>query len=117
MPIRKPRLSWAEEATRLACLRQLQAEGLDVEIPEDWRVRNRPLDIIIASPAECTVRESRTGGIYYAALVRLVARSALILTDCDMNTSWDDQIVLESFRDPVCMLGSEEYWQRDVLNH
>ena len=60
---------------------------------------------------------SRTGGIYYALLVRLRARSGLILTDCDITTKYDAQIVLESFHDPVWRLGGTEYLPGEVLNH
>src|ERR1700738_1644357 len=116
MPIRKPRLNREEQARNLACLERLRAEGIDVEIPEEWKWRDGALDIILASPAESTVYESRTGGIYYAILVRLAARSRGALTWCDIAARWDDQVVLESFLDPVCKLGEEEHRQGDVLN-
>jgi hypothetical protein len=116
MPIRKPRLSRVEEATHLDCLRQLQAEGLDVEIPEE---NSRALDIVVAGPAESTVFESASGGVCYAVLPRLVAlQSGRSLWDWDMSTAYDNQIVPESFdgRDPVCTLGGQEYRACDVLN-
>jgi hypothetical protein len=119
MPIHKPRNGREQEAVYLDRLRQLQAEGIDVEIPEEWSQRNRALDIIIAPPTASSICEPRTGSLIYIVLVRLVSRSGLLLGDCDINTSWDHQIVLESFHDqgPVCRLGSAEFCRREVLNH
>jgi hypothetical protein len=119
MPIHKPRNSREQEAVYLDRLRQLQAEGIDVEIPEEWSQRDRALKIIVAPPAASSVCESRTGSIIYIVLVRLVPRSGLLLTDSDINTRWDNQIVLESFHDqsPVCRFGSAEFCRREVLNH
>jgi hypothetical protein len=110
-------LTQAERTEHLVRAEQLRASGVEIEIPKDWQEQNRPLDIIVASPRECTVYESRSGGPHYAVLARLVARSGLILTDCDITTKYDGEIVLESFRDAVCTLGGVEYCQRDVLNH
>ena len=117
MPTRKPRLSRAEEAAHRDYLRQLQAEGIDVEIPEESTALTRALDIYHGPPEACTVRETRTGGIVYALLTRLIALSGLTLTDGDITTDWDDQIVLESFlAGPICRLGGYEYMQSEVLN-
>jgi hypothetical protein len=64
-----------------------------------------------------TVFEFRTGGIGYAPFVRLEARAGLTIDDFDITTKCDDQIVLESFLDdPICRLGTVEYWQTEVLN-
>jgi hypothetical protein len=120
MPIYKPRLSRPEEAMKLDYLRQLQFEGLDVEIPEEWQENSRVLDIVTAGPAESTVFESASGGVCYAVLTRLVAeRSGSILTDWALSTDYDEQIVPESFddRDPVWILGGQVYRQGEVLNH
>jgi hypothetical protein len=48
MPNLKRRLSRLEEATHQDYLRQLQAEGIDVEIPEEWQENSRALDIVLA---------------------------------------------------------------------
>jgi hypothetical protein len=74
MSIYKPRLSRGEKAMRLNYLRQLQAEGHDVDIPQEWQENSRALDIILASFAASTVCEFATGGIGYAIFVRLIAR-------------------------------------------
>ena len=115
----KPRLSRAKEAEHRDYLRKLQAEGVDVEIPEEWQEHARALNIVVGGPAENMVFESATGGIHYAVLVRLVVeRSGMILTDWDLSINYDDQIVPESFddRDPVWKLGGREYTQSEVLN-
>jgi hypothetical protein len=120
MLIHKPRrLSRAEEATYRDCLRQLQFEGIDVEIPEEWQESSRALDIVAAGPAESTVFESATGGVYYAILVRVIAeRSGFTLTDWGLETSYDDQIVPASFddRDRMWNLGGQMYRPNEVLN-
>jgi hypothetical protein len=48
-------------------LRQLQAEGIDIEIPEEWQENSRALDIVLAGSAESTVFESATSGVLYAS--------------------------------------------------
>jgi hypothetical protein len=119
MSICKPRLSRAKEAEHRDYLRKLQAEGVDVEIPEEWQEHLRALDIVVGGPTENMVFESATGGIHYAVLLRLVVeRSGMILTGWDLSTDYDDQIVTESFddRDRVWKLGGREYSQSEVLN-
>jgi hypothetical protein len=116
MPNLKRRLSRLEEATHRDYLRQLQAEGIDVEIPEEWQEYSRDLDIVLG---ESVVFESATGGVHYAVLTRFIAeRSGLIVTDWDLNTDYDDQIVPESFDDRhlIFKLGGQEYYRREVLN-
>jgi hypothetical protein len=120
MLIHKPRrFSRAEEATYRDCLRQLQAEAIDVEIPEDGQENSRALDIVVAGPTESAVFESATGGVNYAVLARFVAlRSGLTLSEWSLCTHYDEQIVPESFEDgsPECKLGGREYQLREVLN-
>jgi len=118
MPIRRRTLTLAEQTEDLIRADQLLASGVEIEISEQSRERSRSLDIIIAPPTVSAVCEFPTGVIGYAPFVRLVARSALTLTDCDISTVFDDQIVLESFREgPICRLGTAEYRQSEVLNH
>lgn len=119
MPIHKTRLSRAEEAAHLNRLQQLQAEGLDVEIPEQWQLDSRGLEIVLAGLGEGTVFESPTGGVCYAVLARLLAlRSGLIVEGWGLATAYDDQIVPESFdgRDLIFRLGGQEYRPCEVLN-
>jgi hypothetical protein len=116
MPIRRRTLTQAERAEHLARTEQLRASGVDIEITEAWQERNCPLEIIVAPYAVSAVYEFGNGGIGYAPFVRLTARAGLTITDSDITTKWDDQIVMESFRDLVCRLGTVEYRQSEVLN-
>jgi hypothetical protein len=119
MPVRKSRLTRAQEAEHAYYVRQMQSEDIDVEIPEEWEENSRALDIELAPSPESIVFETSTGGIFYAIWMRLLAlRSALTLIDWDMTTGWDDQIVAESFDggSPICRLGPQDYRQCEVLN-
>ena len=96
MPTRKLRLNRAEQARYLIALRQLQAAGLDFEIPEELLENSRAVDITVAGgPASSVFDSSR--GTFYAIWVRLVAERPDTLMDCRMSTDWDDHIVLRSF--------------------
>jgi hypothetical protein len=119
MSIRQPRLSREKEAIYLACLQQLQAEGRDVEIPEEWQENAERRDVEIILSSESTVFEPARGGIYYAVMARLTAlRSGLTLVHCEISTTWDDQIMAESFdeRNLIYKLGRQEYRADEVLN-
>jgi hypothetical protein len=116
MPIRRRTLTQAERDEHLARAERLRASGVDIEIAAAWQERNCPLEIIVAPSAVSMVFEFRNGGIGYAPFVRLTARAGLTIADCEIATKWDDQIVLGSFRDPVCRLGTVEYRQSEVLN-
>ncbi len=117
MPIRRRTLTQAERNEYLVRAEQLRASGVEIEISELWREPNHPLDILVAPPPTSTVCEFRNGAIGYAPFVRLLARSAVTLWDCDISTVFDDQIVLASFHDdPICRLGTAEYLPSEVLN-
>jgi hypothetical protein len=120
MAIRKHRLSRQEEATYLVCLRQLQAEGHDVEISEEWRENAPAMDIEVGAPWENMVFELRSGGTgYYAIWLRLVAkRAGVILLDYDITSDWDDQILLLNIDvgNPRCKLGWFEIERSEILN-
>jgi hypothetical protein len=118
MPIRRSHLNQAERRQHLASAQQLVALKLITEIPE-YLENHRALDIVICEP-ESLVFEIRRGAVGYAIWVRIVARQAgLILTNCRVTTTWDDQILLKNFdaeRTPFRKLGWVEYPQADVLN-
>jgi hypothetical protein len=120
MPIRKLRLSRLEEAEHLVCLRQLQAEGHDVEIPEQWPEKADALDIEVGPPLENMVFDVRNSGVvYYAIRARMMARrSEVILTDCEITPDWDDQVLLLNFDEGkiLCKLGCLDFERREVLN-
>jgi len=117
MPIRKPRVSREKAAIYSGCLRQLRDEGLDLEILDEWLEHSRALDIVLAGPEESTVFETPTGGIVYAVLAYLIALRTVTLTDWDLCTDYDDQIVpCSNGRDTVYRLGGQEYLRSEVLN-
>jgi hypothetical protein len=119
MPIRIQRLSRREEAEHLICLQQMQAEGIDVEIPERWLEQARSLDVFVAGGPATVIFDLPGGGAAFAIWVRLVARRRVTILDCAMTTAWDDQIVLQGFfddRTPLCRLGRLEYPRSEVLN-
>jgi hypothetical protein len=120
MPVQQPRLSREKQAIYVACLQQLQAEGRDVEIPEEWQQNAERRDVEIILSSESIIFEPASGGVYYAVMVRLTAlRSGLTLVHCEISTEWDDQIVAESFdeRNLIYELGRQEYRADEVLNH
>jgi hypothetical protein len=119
MPNHKRRLSRAKEAKYLACLQELRAGGQDLEIPEEWLQHSRALDVVLAGPEKSTVFETPNGGVVYALYTRWVAlRPGVTVTEWDVCTRYDDQIVSESFDDriPLCKLGGQEFLKREVLN-
>ena len=118
MPKRKARLSRAEEAEYLICLQELQAEGIDVEIPAEWRARSRTPDIEVTVSPESQVFESPSGQPYYALLMRIVARRAVTVVDVPMAVSWDHDIYFGEVaeRNGLCLFGGEKYPRKEVLN-
>jgi hypothetical protein len=117
MPVRKRHPTRAEARHALACLHQLRAEGIDVEIPEAWQERSCPLEIRPGREFGI-ICELPRGGVGYAIALLIVAQSRLILEDSSIRSSWDDQIWLPPLeqRGPCFRLGPLEYLAKDVLN-
>jgi hypothetical protein len=118
MPYRQTRFSRAENAEFALCLQQLQAEGVDVEVPSSWLEDSRALDIKVADGGECVVWESLSGQPYYAVHVRLVARRPIVLVDFQMTVPWDDQIAFGDVPEynGLCRFESKNYPPKTVLN-
>ena len=119
MPIRKPRLSRTEEEEYHRCLQEMQAEGIAVDIPKQTAEHASALDIMVVGGLATLIFNLRDGRAGYAIWLRLVARkSGLIVSECEISTKFDDQIVLESFdqRFPLCTLGQCRYPRAEVLN-
>src|SRR5713226_2788907 len=106
MPVRKSRLSRAEQTEYRAAAQQLQAVGLIPTIPE-WPGCSRALHIVVFEGQASLVLDLDCG-VGYAIRVRLVAeQSGLILQNCDITAEWDGEIFMPGLdeRTPVCKLG------------
>ena len=119
MPITKSRLSRAEQANYLRCLKELQTGGCDLEIPGERLEDSCPLDIVVRRGPATVVVEGPNGGVYYAVHTGIIARQAHVtLIDCYMEAHWDADIILESFqqRQSIYRLGRLQYAAKEVLN-
>jgi hypothetical protein len=119
MPIRVRRLSRREEAEYRRCLREMQAEGIDVGTPNQAPEHASALDIMVVGGLASLIFNLPGGLAGYAIWLRLVARkSGLILPEYEIATKFDGQIVPECFDPggPVCRLGQCQYLKSEVLN-
>ena len=120
MPIRRHRLSRREEAEYRMCLQEMQAEGIDVDIPDQAREHVPALDIFVIGGLASLIFNLPGGLAGYAICLRLVAnKSGLILPDeCRITTKFNDQIELETIdhRFMFCELGQCKYPTAEVLN-
>lgn len=120
MPILKARLSRSEEAEDRRCLREMRAEGIDVNSPDDSPEYVPALDITVVGDLASLIFNLPSGLAGYAICLRLVARkSGLILPEqCEITTKFDDQIVLECFDlgGLDCRLGQCRHHKSEVLN-
>jgi hypothetical protein len=118
MPNLRTRLSGREEAEDRKRLREMHHEGVEVEIPDDSECAPG-LDISVIRGIESLIFNLPSGLAGYAIALRLVAgKPGLILLDCEITTSFDDQIVLECFDlgGPLCRLGRRQFTKSEVLN-
>jgi hypothetical protein len=120
MPILRPRLSRTEAREYRRCLREMRAEGIDVNSPDDSLEDVPALDITVVGGLASLIFNLPSGRAGYAIWLRLVARrSGLILPEpCEITTKFDDQIVFECFdpRGPISQLGQCSYLEEEVLN-
>jgi hypothetical protein len=102
----------------LARLHQLQREGIDVEIPEEWIEACRSVDVTIAHGPMSLVFDLPRGGVGYAVWLNMTSLQRVEL-EIELQTDFDDQIVLLDFdgHDPICNLGWLKYYRTEVLNH
>jgi hypothetical protein len=87
MRTRKLRLSRAEQAESYVRLRQLQAEGIDVDIPDGWQepcplkiTRGRQPSIV------CDLGGGNTG---YAIWLRVVSQCRVLVPEYEISSEWD----------------------------
>ena len=101
------REEWLEAAHSL----EMKAAGVDVEIPHRRLEKSRSLDIFVAGGPVSFIFDMPGGGAAFAIWVRLVARRLVILLDWAMTTAWDDQIAPQYFDDRI------ELWRLGQKGH
>lgn len=113
------RLSRQEEIKYLECLTQLQAEGIPVELPYAWQGTCRLFDVMVGPPGECVVWDRPNGGNFLTVYLRMLAnQSGLRYPDFEIETSWDNQIVLASVDENKLEVafGGQRYPRQEILN-
>src|SRR5690348_11065718 len=113
------RMNLSEARRHLSLLRELKAEGVDVQISELLVKRVRPLDVAIAPPPASAAFLLPSGRICLSLNVRLCARHQCLMEYCDIVVPWDDEIVLEDIdmRHPTWRFESFEFTSREFINH
>ena len=101
----------------------MQAEGIDVEVPELWLQRARPLDIFVDGGPKSFIFDLPDGRAGYVIGLRMVPRRRVTLLHyCQITTAWDDQIMLDGGLDnregrpPMYRLFQLLYPLNQVLN-
>lgn len=112
MPTIKRSLSRTRILANLARAKKMRAQGVDIQIPEEWEEAARSLDIVVGGSSAAMVFDLPGGTAAYAIWVRLVARRWVAVTDCRLATDWDDEIGLVGFfddREPLWWLGHLDF--------
>jgi hypothetical protein len=112
------RVTRAQERVHLRNLRMMMAEGLQLNIPDEWLEHSRLLDVVIAPPSHNQVVERASGGLNYEVWVRLCSRSRCMVEYAELTVPWDDQIILDSpdEKDIVRRFGPLRRPFQEVLN-
>jgi hypothetical protein len=117
MPIRIRRLGQMEEAEYRRCLREMQAEGIDVDISDEWQ---EPCPLKITQGRQPgTVCDLGGGNTGYAIWLRVVSQCRVIVPDCEISSEWDEgSIDLPYLRETRgrYKLGPLDYAVTEVLN-
>jgi len=120
MPFIRRKLSSKDIAVHLARAERLKAQGMEIEIPEEWRFAKRArLQVRIAPPPDSAVYQLPDGKVCYAIGVHLVAeKSGISFPDFEIATPWDKQIAVETFDDSghYVEFASQIYPIEDVIN-
>jgi len=120
MPKKRLRLNRQEQKRYLACAKELQAAGLDLEIPDEWQENSRSLDIFVASAEGNILCELSTGITACAIHVELVSlRGNLILKNSTIASEWDSELILLCGDKRGLYRAREafEFTEAEVLNH
>jgi hypothetical protein len=115
MAILKARLNRAERRQYLASVKELQAAGLDVAIPQEWK--NESVYVSTKCRLGSVVSDVENGAVAYAICVRVVARhSRVILMECRIKTEWDTPILVPACKWRGQNFGGVDYPDVEVLN-
>jgi hypothetical protein len=120
MPVKRTQLLRAQKAMYLERARELQAAGLDCEVPDEWQENSRSLDIFVGLPQDNILYELSTGVTACAIWVELVALiSNLILEENFRIASvWDSEfIACCNTRGLYGVGGAFELTEDEALNH
>ncbi|HEX6505809.1 MAG TPA: hypothetical protein VF011_21410 [Terriglobales bacterium] len=117
MSSRKLRLSRAQQKEAYARLRQLQGEGIDVDIPDEWQ-EVCPLSITPGRQPGivCDLGGGNTG---YAIWVRIVSQCRVIVPGHEISSEWDEgSIELPDLHETRgrYKFGPLDYAVKEVLN-
>ena len=94
MPIKKTRLTREERASFLLRAQELQAAGLECQIPNEMQENFHDLDIFVAPREGNILCELPSGVTAYAIWVRLTAlRNNLRLENCRIMSDWDPESI------------------------
>jgi hypothetical protein len=117
MPMRKLRFSRAEQAESYDRLMHLQAEGIDVDIPDEWQ---EPCPLKITRGRQPSmVCDLGGGNSVYAIWLRIVSQRRVIVPEYEIGSEWDPvSIELPYLKetDGRYKFGPVDYAVTDVLN-
>lgn len=92
MPIKKPQLGRSEQSKYLEHTQELQAAGLQCEIPSEWEENSRSLDIFVGPPQANILSELSTGITGCAIWVDILALTGnLILKRFSIASEWSSE--------------------------
>jgi hypothetical protein len=117
VPVNRSHLTRTEQDKHFAIAQRLHADGVAIEIPEEWQSQSQYLDTSI-SP-DSTIYVLRTGMTLYSVYARLQAQcSNLALDDFDILPTWDPGVFpCGTMKETYRFTRSLEYDPEDVLNH
>jgi hypothetical protein len=117
MPFRKFRLTRAEQDEHFDIARALRAQGVAIEILEEWEKQSKRLEISIRP--DSAIYELRPGLTLYAIYVQLKSwRSKLAIEQFDILPAWDDDVIPHSTMEGnYRFTRALEFDRNEVLNH
>jgi hypothetical protein len=117
MPLRRYRLTQAEQDQQFELAQVLREQGVAIDIPEEWEKQSRCFEISIRP--DSTIYELRPGVILYAIYVQLISRrNRLAVEDFDISPAWDDDVIPHSTTGEIYRFTRAlEFDRNEVLNH